>query len=856
MKRTSFFVNAFLITSLLLLSSNVFAQQKIYNVRDYGARGDGKALDTKAFQQAIDDCAKAGGGTVLIPAGTYKAGTIYLKSNIRIYLESSAMLIESDNMDDFDVPFDKSYTTTTGSKKVLLHGIRVKNVTIEGNGTIDGNKKANYNFTYWLRGPLPLLFENSQNILIKDFTVQNSPAWAITFFGCNNVDIIRVKCLHSQADGINITCCQNVLYDGVYCEDGVDDPLCIKNESSGENWPDCGYLTENIMITNCLLKNCGNTAVKIGTGTAGIFRNITVNNCIFDHTGYMFTLNLKGSNAGPNPERVIENLIFTNIIARNAKGVFDITTIGVYSPVIKNLSFCNITVESDSLLRSVIQGMTEAPINDVRISNVKVFHRGELLPYWLKAQHVHSLKMDNVDLDFSGNVETAILFENGSDFELNNVNVTGLTGKKPVIELAQVREVFINNCLSPGINNYLYVRGSQSKDICLMNNEFSRTKYPILASSDVSDKTFLSSINNVDVLDFQVDRNINPDERFEPFVTFFNKDRSGPYYARIYVNDQLAGAKWMWLYQNETLKDSLKTIRLYKPGEKALRIGEVTKQVKVNKSPAKFAYGDTMQIIAPAKAGELTWVKVTVKNIGGKKGIKSVEMIGDDKIVAMQKITLEPGEERVVRLEHRFDTEGSHIIQIGDFPPWNLSTYANAEGYYYQTKDGKIIIDAGGRKWHYEDHVVAYINNVEGDYTATVQILYQDPMTGPYAAVGIVHRNEMTDDSSGGLSRHYRVPKYGAYKIWHIDVDGDGKVETHSDLGYDLPPVWFKLEKHGKEFRAFTSKDGVNWLENVSRFTLEHADNIQDVGIYGFAYGLHGKICRVIMRDFKIEKLD
>ena len=143
MKKTSIILNVLLFTFLLLLSYNVLAQQKMFNVRNYGARGDGKALDTRAIQQAIDDCEKAGGGTVLIPAGTYKTGTIYLKSNIRIYLESSAMLIESDNMDDFDVPFEKSYTNTTGSKKVLLHGIRVENVIIEGNGTIDGNKKAN-----------------------------------------------------------------------------------------------------------------------------------------------------------------------------------------------------------------------------------------------------------------------------------------------------------------------------------------------------------------------------------------------------------------------------------------------------------------------------------------------------------------------------------------------------------------------------------------------------------------------------------------------------------------------------------------------------------------------------------------
>ncbi|MCK4346785.1 MAG: right-handed parallel beta-helix repeat-containing protein, partial [Bacteroidales bacterium] len=804
MRRTYIFMNAFMyaimkhkiffLCFIVLLSSNVFSQQKIFNVRDYGARGDGKALDTKAIQKAIDDCSKAGDGTVLFPAGIYKAGTVYLKSNIRIYLETSAKIIESESMDDFDIPFEQSYTTVTASKYVFLHGIRVKNVTIEGSGIIDGNKKENYDFDQYLRGPLPILFENSQNILVKDFTVQNAPGWAMTFFGCNQVDIIRVKSVHNQADGINVTCCQNVLYDGAYFEENGDDPICIKNECKNgkyENRPDCGFLTENILITNCVVKNCSHPAIKIGTGTAGVFRNITISNCIFDHTGYIFTIQLMRLKLEKTPERVIENLLFTNIIGRNVKGVFDITTMGVDTAAVRNLSFSNITVESDLQRPSVIQGLAEVPINNVRVSNVNVIHRGKLLPYWLKVKHVHGLKMDNIDLDFSGNVETALLFENGIDLELNNVNAKGLTGKKPVIELAQARQVFIHNCFSPGITNFLYVRGSQSKDICLMNNEFGKTKYPILASSHVADNAFISSVKNVDILGFQVNHKINPNDFFQPYVTFFNKDRSGPYFAKIYVNDQLAGSKWLWLDQNITLRDSLKTIRYYKPGERILKIGKIKKQVKVNKSLAQFAYGDTMQIIAPAKAGELTWVKVLVKNIGGEKGTKSIEMIGDGKIVASKKISLKPGEEKIVQLEHRFNTDGSHAIQTGDFEPWNLSTYHNVEAYYYQTKDGEIIIDAGGRKKHYEDQAVAYINNVEGDYVATVKILYQESTTGSYAAVGIVVRNEMTNDTSGGLNRHYRVPKYGSYKIWHIDTDGDGMVDTRSDLGYGTPPVWF-----------------------------------------------------------------
>ena len=140
-------------------------------------------MNTEEIQRAIDLCAESGGGTVSLPPGIHRAGTLHLRSDVTLHLPATATLLQSKDMADYPVSPKGSYVHGTGSRRVFLHGERVRNVALVGDGTIDGNLAldssdggANR------RGPLPVLFENSRNILVKDITVQNSPGWAITFF--------------------------------------------------------------------------------------------------------------------------------------------------------------------------------------------------------------------------------------------------------------------------------------------------------------------------------------------------------------------------------------------------------------------------------------------------------------------------------------------------------------------------------------------------------------------------------------------------------------------------------------------------------------------------------------------------
>src|SRR5688500_9188164 len=113
-----------------------------YNVHDFGAKGDGKTLDTTAIQAAIDACTKDRGGIVLIPAGDFVCGTIELKSNVTLHLSAQGHLLGSPRREDYSA--GKGVPAGNGNI-VFVYAVNAENISIEGRGTIDGNGAAFYN---------------------------------------------------------------------------------------------------------------------------------------------------------------------------------------------------------------------------------------------------------------------------------------------------------------------------------------------------------------------------------------------------------------------------------------------------------------------------------------------------------------------------------------------------------------------------------------------------------------------------------------------------------------------------------------------------------------------------------------
>lgn len=304
-------------TSILLAfacTMGIAIGQQVFNVRQFGAKGDGKTNDAVAFQKAIDACSKAGGGMVLVPASqTFLCGPFDLKSNVDFHLEAGAVVLAS--------PDEKLYTksafrTNPGEGTIWIGGNHVKNVSITGTGKIDGNglsfMGAELEDSYVLKpfhilDPRPhvLTIIGGENIRIKDLHIGNSAYWTVHLVGCNDVVISGITLLNSlkvrNSDGIDIDHSRNVRISDCFIESG-DDCICIKNRREFEEFGVC----ENIVVTNCTMtsRSC---AIKIGSENMDTIRQVLFNNCI-----------IKASNRGVGiqhrDEGMVSDVVFSNMI--------------------------------------------------------------------------------------------------------------------------------------------------------------------------------------------------------------------------------------------------------------------------------------------------------------------------------------------------------------------------------------------------------------------------------------------------------------------------------------------------------------------------------------------------------------
>jgi polygalacturonase len=271
-------------------------QRKSFNVKSHGATGDGTTLDTQAINRAVDLCSSSGGGMVYVPPGTYRCGTIVLKSNVTFFLEANAIILGSSRPEDFTLMPGPPQQGDMNQRH-LIFARDASNVTLAGTGTIDGNGPAFWTprarpatdpwddvaTRYYLASPgrpSPLLeFYNCTNLRVRDIHIQNASGWTLRPIRCNNVFIegisIKNPVYGINTDGIDITCCKKVFVSNCLIETG-DDTICLKSESPYGGEP---ALTENITITNCVLSSCCN-GLKIGTNTFAGFQNIVFSNSV------------------------------------------------------------------------------------------------------------------------------------------------------------------------------------------------------------------------------------------------------------------------------------------------------------------------------------------------------------------------------------------------------------------------------------------------------------------------------------------------------------------------------------------------------------------------------------------------
>jgi polygalacturonase len=396
--RLAFLFLLLTIPSILCLA---YEDPAFFNVKNYGAIGDGKNLDSKAINVAIDAASKVGGGTVYLPAGNYLSGSIHLKSDITLYIDQGATIIAA------PVSFENGYDEEEESisvqfqdsghshwKNSLIWGYDIQNVSIIGAGWINGKNL----YKDWVKDSKQdankaVSLYRCRNVIMRDVTIIHGGWFAILAAGVDNLTLDNLK-IDTNRDGIDIDCCKNVRVSNVFVNSPYDDGICLKSTFA------LGYAraTENVTITNCQLsgydegtlldgtyKRSHDPAygdhptgrIKFGTESNGGFKNITISNCVFD---YCRGLALETVDGG-----FLEDVTITNITMRDIVNDPIFLRLGARMrgpegiPVgtLRRITISNIIVYNAERSSScTVAGLPGHPIEDVHLSNIWVYYKG------------------------------------------------------------------------------------------------------------------------------------------------------------------------------------------------------------------------------------------------------------------------------------------------------------------------------------------------------------------------------------------------------------------------------------------------------------------------------------------------
>ena len=392
--------------NLLIVQMN-FAQT--YSILDFGAVADGKTVNTLAIQQAIDKCFSDGGGRVYVPTGVFITGTLHLKSNINLYLESGAALKGSHNMADYE-PFERPGFGPTHYG--ILFTLKAENVSITGNGTIDGSEEAFFNwnvakkiewgFTTNTRqgkdyrkvtsgigdGPVEpvkmrphqmIIFSQCRNVLLENVLLARSPFWTLHFADCDGVFVRGIKIWNSletpNSDGMDITSCNNVNVSDCDIRAG-DDAIAITGYAFHYELP--GYYnlrhkSENINVTNCNLQS-RSSAIRIGSEDQNTFKNINISNVNITNSNRGIGIFVRDSGSVENihiTQVNIETRLHTGDWWGNGEPIHISAVKGPNGELtgrLKNVTFRDIICHSENGI--LLYGSPESMLENIRFENV------------------------------------------------------------------------------------------------------------------------------------------------------------------------------------------------------------------------------------------------------------------------------------------------------------------------------------------------------------------------------------------------------------------------------------------------------------------------------------------------------
>ncbi len=488
-----------LVMALALFVNNGYSQGQ-FNIIAYGAKGDGKTLNTKVIQQAIDAAAKNGIGKVIVPAGYFLTGPLQLQSGVELYLADGAVLLGSTRRLDYGAD----------TAKPLIGAVRANHIMISGKGTINGQgRELVKNLIQQLRTgklqdkewkikrpteknrPRILVFNQCENITVKGITIKNGSGWIQDYVHCNKVVIDSISVISTEYwnnDGIDIVNSHHVSITNCNI-DVADDAICLKSEGK-PGW------CEDVYVADCTLRSSA-SGFKLGTGSYGGFRKIRVRNLqVFDT--YRSAIALEAVDGG-----FIEDVDIQDVIAKNTgnaifirlghrnksdsfssiknihingvkafipagkpdigypvegpvlkypHNVFPASVTGIPGHPVQEITLENIDIQYEGGAQKEVayfnaDSLERVPENEAGYPEFSMF--GELPAWGLYVRHAEGMVLKNIKLSYqSEDFRTPLIFSDVKGLQLSNISIP--TAKEaPVLILNKVTQPFLEKVSLP-----------------------------------------------------------------------------------------------------------------------------------------------------------------------------------------------------------------------------------------------------------------------------------------------------------------------------------------------------------------------------------------------------------------------
>jgi polygalacturonase len=526
-------MKALLITLLCFTSFTVMADD--VNILNFGAVADGKTMNTKAIQAAIDQCSKTG-GTVTIPDGTFLTGALRLKTNVNIHLADNALLMGSGHFVDYPNNIIKSRVRPGGggearTNKALLFADGESNIVIDGHGTINGNgvspefqmgddSQSKLSNTR----PVLILMTDCRNIKIENINLKNSAYWMQNYVDCINVHIKGIS-VYNHAnfnnDAIDIDSKDVLVENSSF--DSDDDGICLKSHAKGK-------ICENVVIRNCSVRtNCN--AIKFGTASVGGFRNINISNISIKQASeerirhwqkvFKFIEQPVTVISGIAIENVdgglTDNVTVNNIFMEDVQTAIFIrlgNRRAGHPGHLRNVTISNVTAVSHSKMTNSITGVPGYDAENIQLSNIRISGMGNgtaeegalVAPESEKSypenrifgfavpasglfiRHVNGLSLQNVQLNLrNADFRPAILMDDVKNAQVSGINTTDSLVNATTLRVVNSQNVAIANAqIKNETLPYLVVEGDKTKAINASGLNKKRIQLTGAAKSEVT----------------------------------------------------------------------------------------------------------------------------------------------------------------------------------------------------------------------------------------------------------------------------------------------------------------------------------------------------------------------------------